>query len=466
MRRFHRLAIAVLVLSLAGPSAHAAEEISFAKQVWPIFRQHCWSCHSGDKAEGSLRFDIEEHFRRGGDSGPAFVAGKPDESALVEQVAGKKPAMPPKGPSIGEAKVAILRNWIASGAKIDSMPMDQPSTAAIPATYEFAPAITSVSIHLDGRRAACACRSEVSVVSLVDDAAPQRLATDCDLLSHVEYSPDGKLLAAVGGTPAQFGEVVFFDAESGAVVGARRLTGDTLFRGSFSPDGKAIAVGGADGLAYIVPVDPSAEIRKFDLHSDWVVDVAWTPDGSKLITAGRDKTTKVASVETRELLRTVDTSLERTNAVVADDALAVSAGLTRSVTGYQLSVALQNVEVSGAGNGARPISRREQYVKAYEAFGGEVLDMALSGDRKVLAVAGRAPEVRVFTLADQKRTAVVSKITGPVYCVALNQDGTLVAVGGRSGKLDVYQLPGGTLVKSIAPVPVKGLLAEAAASAK
>ncbi len=122
---------------------------------------------------------------------------------------------------------------------------------------------------------------------------------------------------------------------------------------------------------------------------------------------------------------------------------------------------MQNVEVSGAGNGARPISRREQFVRVFEAQPGEVLDLALSGDRRVLAVAGRYGAVSLYTLADRKPIAKVANVPQPVFSIALNSDGTQLIVGGKSGLLSVYQLPAGTLVKSISPVPVRTSVAGA-----
>lgn len=446
---------AIAICFTGAVTARAADEVSFSKQIWPIFRAHCWSCHSGNKPEGGLRLDVEEHLRRGGDTGKSFVPGKPEASLLLEQVSGAKPAMPPEKPSIGAENVELLRRWIAAGAKIDQMPLDPTATVVIPKIYDYAPAITSVSISPDGKRVAAACRSEAVIAALDGDAESVRLPTECDLVTHVEFSPDGKVLAAAGGTPAQFGEVRFFDVASGKSISSRRVSGDTLFRGCFAPDGKAIALGGADGAAYVVPLDESQPVRRFDLHSDWVVDVAWTPDGTKLVTVGRDKTTKVASVETGELLRTIDTSVERINAVVSDDKLAVSAGLTRALSGYQLDVALQNIELSGSGNGAKPVSRVAQYLKAFEGQPGEVLDLALSGDRRMLAAAAVTGDVRVYTFPEAKKTPLLPRATSPIFCVALNRDGSLLVTGAKSGRLDVYQISDAKLVRSIEVVPVR-----------
>ncbi len=404
----------------------------------------------------------------GGETGPLLVAGQPDKSLLIEQVSGPKPAMPPKRPPLSAEQVTLLREWIAAGAKIDSMPVDESLSVRIPAMYDFAPAITSVAFAPDGQHAACACRSEVVIVSLTDDAAPRRLPTECDLVSHVEFSPDGKLLIAAGGTPARYGELRLFDAADGKLLGAHRLTGDTLFHGSFSPDGKSFAVGAADGAVYVVAIDPASPFhpavadRKLELHSDWVLDVAWTPDGSKLITAGRDKTTKIASATAWQLLRTADTAVERVNSVVADDKIAVSAGLTKAVTGYDFAVALQNVEVTGSGNGAQPISRRDQYIRPFEAQPGEVLDMATSGDRTAVAVAGRFGQVNIYGLADRRPLAKVDKVPSPIFAVALDAEGKQLLVGTKSGQLNLYELPAGKLIKSISPVPVKAAVAAAA----
>jgi hypothetical protein len=53
---------------------------------------------------------------QGGESGPAIVAGKPDDSLLVELISGEKPAMPQKAKPLSLEDAATIREWIAAGA--------------------------------------------------------------------------------------------------------------------------------------------------------------------------------------------------------------------------------------------------------------------------------------------------------------------------------------------------------------
>ena len=445
------LAVAGLPLGIV----EADEPTSFRREVWPILRRHCLACHSGAKPDGKLSLSGADEIRAGGESGPLVVAGKPGESLLIEMISGEEPSMPPKGTKLTSAKIATLTRWIREGAKIDSVAKVTEPKVVIPRLYTHQPAITSVAFAPDGSRVACACRSEVVLVPVDPKQQATRLATGADLITHVAFSPDGKRLIAAGGSPARFGLLTVFDAITGKSLSSRRISGDTVFRGAFSPDGSRVAMGGADGAIHVASLDPAGPLQRFELHSDWVVDVAWTPNGKYLVSAGRDKSTKVADVATGKLLRSVDASTERTMSVVSDNAFAVSAGKSRALTAFQLDVALQNVGVTGAGNGAKPVTRRNQYAKNFESQPGEVLDMALSGDRKRVAVAGRFGEVRVYNLADRKRVAVIGGVRAPVYGVSLNRDGSRVAVAGRHGVLEVFRVADGKKQRSIVPVPVR-----------
>ena len=431
-----------------------AADVSYQREVWPIFKRHCLGCHTDGKAKGGLRLDDIAALKKGGKHGALFVSGKPDKSLLLKQVTGDPPEMPENEPPLTAEKVKILRDWIAQGAKIDAAPKVDRPPVVIPATYAFAPSVTSVSLSSDGKLAAVAVRSEVVLFNVDDDTPPRRLATDFDLITHVEFSPDGKRLAAAGGSPQQFGGVIFFDSAEGKRQSTRRVGNDTLFKGNFSPDGTTIALGGPGGAIHLVPVDAKAEVKSIELHSDWVMAVAYTPDGKQLVSGSRDKTTKVSSVESLKLLRSIDQSTETINAVAADALTAISAGNARTLNGFDFKLALAGAEVTGSGNGARPVNNRDQYVRAYEAQPEAVMALAMSGDRKLLAVATRAAEVRVYQTDNRQRKVTIAKAPAPVFAIALNQDGSRLLLGSKSGEVQVYEVTSSKLLKTLIPVPV------------
>ena len=368
--------------------------------------------------------------------------------------------MPENEAPLSAAKVKLLRDWIAQGAKLDAAPKSDRPPVVIPATYAYAPAIASVSLSPDGKLAAVAVRSEIVLLDLANtNAPPRRVATDFDLLTHVEFSPDGKHLAAAGGSPQQFGGVIFFDPVDGTRQSQRRVGKDTLFKGNFAPDGQTIALGGADGAIHLIPVDGKAPVKSIDLHSDWVMAVAYTVDGKQLVSGSRDKTTKISSVESLKLLRSVDQSADIINAVAADPLNAIAAGNARTLIGYDFALALTGMGVGGSGNGARPVNNRDQYVRTFEDQAEAVTALAISGDRKLLAVATRAAEVRIYQTDTRQRKTSIPNAPAPVFAVALNRDGTRLLLGSKTGQVRVYDTATAKVLKSLVPVPVKATVA-------
>ena len=90
----------------------------FEKQIRPILTERCYECHSVEKkTKGGLALDTAESVLKGGDTGPALVAGDPEKSLLIEAVRYKNHdlQMPPKR-QLSEVEVKTLEDWVKMGA--------------------------------------------------------------------------------------------------------------------------------------------------------------------------------------------------------------------------------------------------------------------------------------------------------------------------------------------------------------
>ncbi|MEZ5948364.1 MAG: DUF1549 domain-containing protein [Planctomycetaceae bacterium] len=90
----------------------------FEKEVRPLLIKRCFECHGGSKTEGGLSLASAEGWKLGGDSGPAIVPGKPDESLLIEAINYGSLEMPPaeRGGKLAAREIAILTKWVEMGA--------------------------------------------------------------------------------------------------------------------------------------------------------------------------------------------------------------------------------------------------------------------------------------------------------------------------------------------------------------
>ena len=91
----------------------------FEKNVRPILIKRCYECHSVEsgKSKGGLFIDSRDAILKGGDNGPALVAGNPDKSHIIESIRYQNQdlQMPPKG-AMPAAEVKTLEEWVKMGA--------------------------------------------------------------------------------------------------------------------------------------------------------------------------------------------------------------------------------------------------------------------------------------------------------------------------------------------------------------
>lgn len=113
--------ILALHAGIAGVAAPADDTRTafFEKTVRPILINRCYECHSTEKgkSKGGLTLDSRDAVLKGGDNGPALVAGSPDKSLLIESVRyhNHDLQMPPKG-AMPATEVRALEKWVEMGA--------------------------------------------------------------------------------------------------------------------------------------------------------------------------------------------------------------------------------------------------------------------------------------------------------------------------------------------------------------
>ena len=108
----------------SSPKIEKHEEVSGREIVVTILNVKCLLCHGRRNQQGGLDLRTRASLLKGGNSGPAIVPGKPDESLLIERVLSEE--MPPLKDQarasvrpVTSGELEKLRGWIAAGAPFE-----------------------------------------------------------------------------------------------------------------------------------------------------------------------------------------------------------------------------------------------------------------------------------------------------------------------------------------------------------
>lgn len=106
------------------PPPSDRKDVTFEKDIKPLFDKSCVDCHGAEKPKGKLRLDTLEGTLKGGVDGKVLEAGKSASSFLVANIAfdgDEDDFMPPpkdtKYPKFTPEQVGLVRAWIDEGAK-------------------------------------------------------------------------------------------------------------------------------------------------------------------------------------------------------------------------------------------------------------------------------------------------------------------------------------------------------------
>ncbi|WP_231943606.1 DUF1549 domain-containing protein [Aeoliella mucimassa] len=297
-------ALIVVGLMMSPDAVAAAEEsspsVSFANDIQPIFAAHCYGCHQPAKPSGNYSMTSFDRLIAIGDRGEQpVVAGKPHDSLLVSLITPTdgQAEMPADGEPLSAAEIELITRWIAAGAMDDTPAASEPPIdQAHPPVYTQPPVVTSIDYSPDGQLLAIAGYHEVRLHRAEGFELVGRLVGLSERIETVRFSPDGKRLAVAGGNPAQRGEIQIWDVMDQELLLSHMVSYDTLRGVSWSPDGKQVAFGATDNTIRAIDSESGEQLLFQGAPNDWPLDTVYSVDGSHLVAVGRDMTAKLVEV--------------------------------------------------------------------------------------------------------------------------------------------------------------------------
>ncbi len=438
----------ISAVALLLPGLLRAQEASYYQDVRPILQKSCAGCHQpGNPMSGLALTDFASLLKGGAKHGPAVTPGAADQSPLLRYVNGAlEPRMPMGAEPLQEAEVAVLRSWIAAGATDDTpAAAHAPKPPDAPPLYTQPPVVTGMTFSPDGELLAVGGYREVLLHQADGSRVVARLLGRSDKISSVAFTPDGRRLVAVGGTPAKFGEVQVWDVAQRQLERSELIGADTLFGGALSPDGKRVVVGLPDKTVRMIDLDSGEELFKAGHHEDWVLDTAFGIDGRRIVTVGRDRAAKLADAATGAFLENVN--------LLRDMLYAVERHPRRDqvlIGGQDRVPYLYSMDRPRA----LKIADDQTLVRKYDEQRGRIHALAFSASGDRLAVGGMAPEVSVY---ETETGELVSKCeTGSgIFVLSFSPDGKRLAAAGFDGRLRLFDPSTGEQVRELPAAPLE-----------
>ena len=119
----------LVLVAIGRPSLSAAESenLTFERDIRPLLKIHCLDCHGAtEEKKGGLDLRLRRLIVKGGESGPAIVAGSPAESRLLDRI--RRGEMPPSDTKVPARAIEVFSRWIAAGAPTARPEPDQLGT--------------------------------------------------------------------------------------------------------------------------------------------------------------------------------------------------------------------------------------------------------------------------------------------------------------------------------------------------
>jgi WD40 repeat protein len=203
---------------------------------------------------------------------------------------------------------------------------------------------------------------------------------------------------------------------------------DSIFAVAWSPDGTRLASAGIDKTVQIWDAETGKTILGYRRHASLVNALAWSPDSTKVASASADKTVHIGEVATKKPLLTYSDHAKEVYTLIwlPDGARLVSAGNE------------PRVQVWDAATGKTLLT--------YKGHSNWVAALACSPDGTGIASASADGTVQLWEVATGRLIRTHSGHTGAVSAVAWSPDSMKIASAGSEQTVQVWEAATGNLL--------------------
>jgi WD40 repeat protein len=127
------------------------------------------------------------------------------------------------------------------------------------------------------------------------------------VIHRVALSADGRRAMTV----CDYGSISAWDLDTGVALWTTQAQPRQMYSVALSPDGALVAAGGSDGVVRVVNAADGSQYLALSGHSESVYDLAWTLDGTRLISASVDRTLQIYAIDIDLLLSLARTRVTR-----------------------------------------------------------------------------------------------------------------------------------------------------------
>lgn len=448
--RSHSLVVAITLAVLAhtilrAEEAKPASPITFEAHVKPILAKHCGKCHTGDRPRGELDLSSFASLMQGGISGKVVVAGKPEESLLYTLTAHlEDPKMPPNSPKIPKSEIDTLRKWIEGGLveRSSNTPISIPSPAPKTlaglqkaALLARPTPITALAASPTGSLVAISGHKQVLLYERPSAKLLGAVAFPEGEVHSLRFSHDGKALLVAGGVGGQSGAIAGIEVGTWKRLFTLTDATDAILCADLSADKTRVAFGGPSRLVKIAAVADGQILHTFRKPTDWVMSLAFSPEG--LLLAAGDRFGGLYVWEAK-----------------SGKEFATLRGHTKAVTAITWQPD-SNGFVSGSEDGSVRLwdMHRLRETAKWTAHADGVLDVVMHANG-ILATAGRDNRVRVWNNPG-KLLAELGPTEDIAMRIALSADGKTVIAGDWAGSVQMWPIGGGKGTRFMLPIAPK-----------